>query len=146
QKLLSTIVRLDRERGQRYGAGQVIDILRGRRTARTERLGHDSLATRGIGAHPSANAWRGAVRRLLPLGRVASRGDHGALGLTDGSAEVLRGEREVQLRRERERTRARRPARARTAASDLDPVHAEVFEALRAWRAETAKAQQVPAY
>ncbi|MBN9183142.1 MAG: RecQ family ATP-dependent DNA helicase, partial [Microbacterium sp.] len=41
QKLLSTIVRLQRERGQAYGAGQLVDILRGSSTERVRQLGHD---------------------------------------------------------------------------------------------------------
>src|SRR5699024_1779696 len=45
QKLLSTIVRLERERAQRFGAGQLIDILRGNETSRTAQYGHETLAT-----------------------------------------------------------------------------------------------------
>jgi ATP-dependent DNA helicase RecQ len=49
QKLLSTIVRLQRERRQAYGAGHLVDIVLGRDTERVRRFGHDTLSTFGIG-------------------------------------------------------------------------------------------------
>ncbi|MDQ1584229.1 MAG: ATP-dependent helicase RecQ, partial [Microbacteriaceae bacterium] len=49
QKLLSTVVRLHRERNQRFGAGHLVDILRGKQTPRVTQYGHDSLSTWGIG-------------------------------------------------------------------------------------------------
>src|SRR3954449_2844028 len=52
QKLLSTVVRLE-QRGQRYGAGHLIDILRGKVTPRITSLGHESLSTFGLGADVS---------------------------------------------------------------------------------------------
>jgi ATP-dependent DNA helicase RecQ len=82
QKLLSTVVRLKRERGQAYGAGQLIDILRGKETPRTRQYGHESLATWGIGADLSDQAWRAIVRQLLAQGLLAATGDYGTLGLT----------------------------------------------------------------
>src|SRR5699024_5466242 len=102
QKLLSTIVRLDRERHQRAGAGQIIDILRGKETARTRQHGHDTLSTWGIGDDISDQRWRGIVRQLLAQGLLATRGEYGVLGLTETSGEVLRGDRTVQLRDEPE--------------------------------------------
>ena len=49
QKLLSTVVRLQRERNQKFGAQHIIDILLGKRNARIDQQGHDSIATFGIG-------------------------------------------------------------------------------------------------
>ncbi|GAA1731756.1 DNA helicase RecQ [Microcella frigidaquae] len=146
QKLLSTIVRLDRERRQRYGAGQLIDILLGKRTPRVEQLGHADLATFGIGTELSDVEWRGVVRQLLAQGLLAVHGDgYGTLVLTEASGTVLRGERTVALRREV--VRASRSGRSRSAAaSDLPPAAAPLFERLRAWRAATARALGAPAY
>ena len=42
QKLLSTVLRLDRERNQKFGAGQSIDILLGRKTDKVAQYGHDA--------------------------------------------------------------------------------------------------------
>ncbi|MCW4458882.1 DNA helicase RecQ [Microbacterium sp. MPKO10] len=145
QKLLSTIVRLDRERHQRFGAGQIIDILRGKETARTRQHGHDTLSTWGIGDDISDQRWRGIVRQLLAQGLLATRGEYGVLGLTETSGEVLRGDRTVQLRDEPERAPRARSAR-RAAAHELEPAAAELFEKLREWRAATAREQGAPAY
>jgi ATP-dependent DNA helicase RecQ len=144
QKLLSTIVRLERERRQRYGAGQIIDILLGKRTPRIEQLGHADLATFGIGTELTEQEWRGVVRQLLAQGLLTVHGDgYGTLVLTDSSAEVLSGGRAVRLRRE-----IARPTRAarRSTPSDLPASAAPLFERLRAWRAATAKALGSPAY
>ncbi|MRX44431.1 DNA helicase RecQ [Agromyces kandeliae] len=148
QKLMSTIVRLQRERGQRFGAGHLVDILRGKRTARVEQYGHDGLSTWGIGDDLSEAQWRGVVRQLLAQGLLQTVGEYGVLTLTDASAEVLSGSRQVSFRTEPERpVRASRSSRAAApAAADLEPRDAELFEALRAWRASEAREQGVPAY
>ncbi|MET9022601.1 DNA helicase RecQ [Actinopolymorpha sp. NPDC004070] len=150
QKLLSTVLRLQRERNQKFGAGQSIDILLGRHTDKVKQYDHDSLTVFGIGGELSEAGWRGVVRQLLAQGLLAVEGDYGTLVLTPGSAEVLSRRRTVLMRREPERpTSPSRAARARsagTAAVEL-PADAEpVFERLRAWRAAAAKEQGVPAY
>ena len=145
QKLLSTVVRLARERNQKFGAGQIVDILLGRTTARITQNRHDELATYGIGAELSEQEWRGVVRQLLAQGLLAVSGEYGTLVTTEASAAVLAGTRPVMLRREPER--AARPSRARrTALADLPTELAPVFDALRAWRSAEAKEQGVPAY
>ncbi|MCU1409236.1 MAG: ATP-dependent helicase RecQ [Microbacteriaceae bacterium] len=149
QKLLSTIVRLLRERNQRFGAGQIVDILRGKTTPRTTQHRHDQLATWGIGADLSDQQWRGVVRQLLAQGFLATSGEYGTLGLTDAAAEVLSGSRDVQLRTEPERSeRAARATKSagKARAADLTPQQESLFEALRAWRSEQAREQGVPAY
>ncbi|MEO3790965.1 DNA helicase RecQ [Nonomuraea sp. B10E15] len=147
QKVLSTVWRLDKERRQKFGVGQTVDILLGKKTAKVLQHGHETLTVFGVGADLGNVEWHGVVRQLLAQGLLAVEPNHGALVLTDGSAEVLRGRREVPLRRD-----TLRPARARTAsakaqvAAELPEAAAPVFERLRAWRAATAKEQGVPAY
>lgn len=145
QKLLSTIVRLKRERNQSFGAGQTIDILRGKTTARTQQWGHERLATWGIGADLSEQQWRAVVRQLLAQGLLAAQGEYGTLALTDAAAAVLSGERSVMLRTDVAMGRTRTP-KVSAAAADLSAPDLELFEALRAWRAEQAREQGVPAY
>jgi ATP-dependent DNA helicase RecQ len=143
---MSTIVRLQRERGQAFGAGHLIDILRGAGTDRIRQQRHDELATYGIGADLGDQDWRGVVRQLLAGGLLVAQGEYGTLALGEGAAEVLRGERPVPLRRDVLRSSGRSRQR-RTAPEQLtDPADREVFDALRAWRTETAKEQGVPAY
>jgi ATP-dependent DNA helicase RecQ len=154
QKFLSTVVRLKRERNQKFGAGQIIDILLGKKTAKVIQFDHDGLSVFGIGADLREAEWRGVARQLLAQGLLAVEGDYGTLVLTDASAEVLGGRREVPLRRDA--AAAVKPAKAakasktgkpgRAAVVDLPEAAMPVFESLRAWRAATAKEQGVPAY
>ncbi|WP_081681035.1 DNA helicase RecQ [Cellulomonas sp. URHD0024] len=147
QKLLSTVVRLE-QRGQRYGAGHLIDILRGKETPRITQLGHASLSTYGLGADVSEADWRGVVRQLLAMELLGVDSDgYGTIRLSPDSGSVLRGEREVRLRRETEKVVRSRGTRGKPAATaDLSDEGVAVFEALRAWRAGVAKEQGVPAY
>ena len=172
QKLLSTVVRLERRGGPSFGAGQPIDILLGKKTPRVLSYGHDELPVFGIGDELREAEWRGVVRQLLSSGLLAVTGDHGTLALTDLSGEVLRGERQVMLRRDAPRpvpaaadgaARGGRGARARGAAGtagvagsagssrraaqvELTPETEQVFERLRAWRTGVAKELGMPPY
>ncbi|GAA3031612.1 DNA helicase RecQ [Streptosporangium longisporum] len=151
QKVLSTVFRLMRERRQKFGAGQIIDILLGKKTAKVIQHDHDALTVFGIGTELSEAEWRGVVRQLLAQGLLTVEGDYGTLVLTEASAEVLGRRRQVPLRREPERpARASRAAKTATGRK-ADPVEMPeeatgVFELLRSWRAATAKEQGVPAY
>jgi ATP-dependent DNA helicase RecQ len=147
QKLLSTIVRLQRERGQAFGAGHLVDILRGATTDRIVQQGHDRLATYGIGADLSDQDWRSVVRQLLARGILVAQGEYGTLAPGPDSAPVLRGEESVPLRRDvLGRTTVTRTRRAGAAATEVAEGDRDLFEALRAWRAEQAREQGVPAY
>ncbi|MFG2139492.1 DNA helicase RecQ [Streptomyces sp. NPDC048650] len=148
QKLMSTIVRLQRERRQKFGAGQLIDILMGRKTAKVIQFDHDGLSVFGVGDDLREAEWRGVVRQLLAQGLLAVEGDYGTLVLTDTSGEVLRGQREVPMRREPEKAprAAKSKAKGKRAPVDLPAEALGVFEALRAWRGRAAKEQGVPAY
>ncbi|MEV4629436.1 DNA helicase RecQ [Micromonospora sp. NPDC049523] len=150
QKLLSTVLRLHRERNQKFGAGQSIDILLGRKTEKVAQHGHDALTVFGIGAELREAEWRGVVRALLAQGLLAVEGEYGTLVLTESSAEVLGRRRTVMMRREPERaataSRGSKPRGAGAPAAELSPTAAPLFERLRAWRGATAKEQGVPAY
>ncbi len=151
QKLLSAVYRLKHERGQQYGAGHVIDILLGRKTARVIDNDHASLTVFGVGTELTEAEWRGVTRQLLAQGLLAVTGDYGTLELTRGSQEVLGRRRPVMLRREPDRpagaARAARAARAAAATvAELPAAAAPAFERLRAWRAAEAREQGKPAY
>jgi ATP-dependent DNA helicase RecQ len=149
QKLLSTIVRLQRERGQAFGAGHLVDILRGASTDRIRQQGHDALSTYGLGADLSDQDWRSVIRQLLARGILVPQGEYGTLALGEPAAGVLRGDSAVPLRRDvLGRTGGGGSSRARkSAASDaLGAADRPVFESLREWRAGVAKEQGMPAY
>lgn len=157
QKVLSTVVRLQRERGQKFGAVQIVDILMGKRTAKVIQFDHDQLSVFGIGEELSEGEWRGVVRQLLAQGLLAVEGDYGTLVLTEASGSVLRREREVPLRKEPKKVATSRSAagssgsgrgerKAKAAVAELPEALVPAFEALRAWRAEQAREHGVPAY
>ena len=96
------------------------------------------------------------MRQLLAGGLLAVSTDHGTLGITDDSWPVLRGEQTVELRQDvvtrvsrssRKKVGARGvPVTRSVAATALGDEDRNLFERLRTWRAETAKAASVPAY
>ena len=144
RKALSCVYRT----GQRFGAGYVIDVLRGRDNERIRGFGHQRLSTFGIGADIDASTWRSVFRQLVARGLMSVDVEgFGSLRLTEASRSVLRGACEVRLRRDAPAPKARRrerPARAERAA--LGPEHQTLFDALRDRRRELAKAQGVPPY
>src|SRR5262249_8472224 len=81
-----------------FGAGQVIDILLGKKTPKVIENDHASLTVFGVGTELSEREWRGVVRQLLARGLLAVVGDYGTLALTEGSGAVLSGQRQVPLR------------------------------------------------
>jgi ATP-dependent DNA helicase RecQ len=148
QKLLSAVLRLHRERHQRFGAGQVIDILLGKKTPKVIEHDHASLTVFGIGTDLREGEWRGVVRQLLAQGLLAVTGDYGTLALTEASGAVLSGQRQVLLRPEQTPAKVRSRSSRSTAApaAELPAAAAGVFEQLRAWRATAAREQGMPAY
>src|SRR5699024_3068114 len=150
QKLLSTVLRLQRERRQKFGAGQLIDILRGKHTTKITQHRHDQLTVFGVGSDLGEADWRGIIRQLLAAGLLQVEPEHGTLLLTDASAAVLRGEHRVSLRhepkRQRKTTGTSNTTTPRAETTELSGPTATVFERLRAWRATTAKEQGVPAF
>jgi ATP-dependent DNA helicase RecQ len=166
QKFLSTVVRLERERDQRYGAGQIIDILLGKKTEKVAEKAHHELKTFGIGTELKDAEWRAVVRQLLAQGLLEVQGEYQTLGLTEASALVLRGQREVRLRRDAQMPKAAlskaaqsktaqskgaRPASTTAGAAKLEapalsPEDEALFGKLSAWRKATAAEQNIPAY
>ncbi|MFF4748381.1 DNA helicase RecQ [Streptomyces sp. NPDC002514] len=155
QKVLSTVVRLQRERGQKFGALQIVDILLGKRTAKVIQFDHDQLSVFGIGDDLAEGEWRGVIRQLLAQGLLAVEGEYGTLVLSEASGTVLRQEREVPLRKEPKKPAAARTSSSASGRGDRKPKAAvaelpeellPAFEALRAWRADQAREQGVPAY
>ena len=144
QKALSCVYRT----GQRFGAGYVVDVLRGSDSERIRSFGHRRLSTFGIGEDIDATTWRSVFRQLVARGlmRVDIEG-FGALKLTEASRSVLRGACEVRLRRDAPTPkRRRRESPAQAARTELGPEHRALFEALRAHRRELAREQGVPPY
>ncbi|CAM3967119.1 DNA helicase RecQ [Roseateles saccharophilus] len=152
RKLLSCIYRFH-QRGERFGAGHLIDVLRGKATDKTQQYRHESLSTWGVGADLSEQQWRAVLRQLIALGHVAAEGEFNTLALQDSARAVLKGDVDVRLR-EAEEKKPRGKAKASRGgakpkadpALGLDAEAQERFEALKAWRSEVAKEHGLPAY
>ena len=151
QKLLSCIYRT----GQRFGAMHVIEVLRGGNGEKVRQWGHDQLSTFGIGADHNDQYWRGVLRQSVALGLIEVDHDaYGALKLTNAARAVLKGERQIDLREERKPAkgaksgRTGRAGRAAIPADEapLDAAALDLYERLRTWRSDTARAHNVPAY
>ena len=152
RKLLSTIYRVQQMGGISYGAGHIMDILRGKTTEKVTQRGHETLSTFGIGADLSELQLRGVLRQLIAIGAVAVDAQaFNTLQLTDGSRAVLKGDVAVQLRQSvstpAERKAKRSPSSATTKApATLDVDGQNRFLALKAWRSEVAAEHNLPAY
>ncbi len=159
RKLLSTIYRVQQHSGIGFGAGHVMDIVRGKSTEKVAQFGHQSLSTFGLGSAFSEAQLRGVLRQLVATNAVAVDSEaFNTLKLTDASRAVLKGEVPVMLResvsspaapgKSATTGRVGRVGRPRTpvVAAELDLLGQARFAALKAWRAEVAREHQLPAY
>ncbi|HJV07978.1 MAG TPA: DNA helicase RecQ [Chromobacteriaceae bacterium] len=145
QKLLSAIYRVE----QRFGAGHVIDVLRGTDSEKVKQWRHEKLTTFGIGSDISEAEWRAILRQAIALGLVVVDHDaYGSLKLTEEARPVLRGERPVQLRQYQKPVKQKRQAAKPKGyvEADLSVEEQVIFDKLRWWRVETARKHNVPAY
>ena len=155
RKALSCIYRFHQNGGQRFGAGHLIDVLRGKATEKVGQYNHQQLSTYGVGSDISEAQWRAVLRQLIALGHVRTEGEYHTLELTPSSREVLRGEVCLLLRMPSETPPRTRGKTSRTAVGKnkdkippvpLDHDALQRFTALKAWRAEVAKEHNLPAY
>ena len=142
QKALSCVYRS----GQTFGAGHLIDILRGNPTERIKEWHHDRLSTFGIGKDLPESTWRAIFRQIVALGLLTVDSErHGALHLTEASRAVLKGQQTIQLRRQTKQMQTS-GKQFSTDAALLDEAERYLWEQLRSWRAKMAKEHGVPAY
>jgi ATP-dependent DNA helicase RecQ len=145
QKLLSTIYRVD----QRFAGGHVIDVLRGVQSERITQWHHDSLSVYGIGSERTEQEWRAILRQAIALGLVTvDHESYSSLKLTDAARPVLKGGQKVQLRQYQKPVKQKRAASSPKGYVEMDLSKSEqaIFDKLRWWRVETARAHGVPAY
>jgi ATP-dependent DNA helicase RecQ len=139
KKVLSAVTRLQ----GRFGAGYVIDFLRGSQAARIQEF-HKKLPTYGIGADVSKDDWQDVIRELIDQGYLAkAEGQYPLLQLTDRSDDVLRRASTVLLRKALARPVEREPAAVEEAAPAYDT---SLFQQLKDLRRQLAAADNVPAY
>lgn len=130
--------------GQRFGAGHVIDVLRGSTNDKIISFDHHKLSTYGIGKHLSADEWRSVFRQLVARGYLdVDASGFGSLLLNDACRPILRGEQSIQLRRDIKTASASLTRRAPVAVA---PEDEGLWYALRACRKRLAEEHGVPPY
>jgi ATP-dependent DNA helicase RecQ len=150
--LLSTIYRVQQQSGISFGAGHLMDILRGKTTEKVQQYGHQALSTFGIGAHFTEGQLRGVLRQLIAIGALGVDAQaFSTLYLTEASRAVLKGDVTVRLRASASTPADRKTKRGASGAAKPAPVELDAqgqarYAALKAWRAEVARAHNLPAY
>ncbi len=142
RKLLSCVYRV----GQRFGAGHVIDVLRGSQKERIMQLSHHTLSTYGIGQSNNQHYWGSIIRHLVHHRYLEQDlGNYSILKLTERSWPLLRGEQSLEMARPRVRETAKE--KKRTPAGPLSQDYDEpLFDRLRAVRMECARQAGVPPF
>ncbi len=152
RKLLSTIYRVEQQSGLHFGAGHLMDIVRGKTTDRTAQYGHERISTFGLCADNTELQLRAVLRQLIATDALCVDAESfNTLHLTEGSRAVLKGEVPVLLRQSLKRVQARKPSGARSAKDDasqspMDMASQARLAALKAWRFEVAGHHNLPAF
>ena len=145
QKILSGVARVR----EGFGAGHVIDVLRGKRTDKVIDRGHHELSTFGLLVDYSVEELRGYIEQLGEQGLLQTEGDrYPILRLTAEGRGLLRGETHCVLVRQKAAPPSQRGDRGRGGRRDRsdtpllegwEGVDRELFEALRAERSAIAR-------
>jgi ATP-dependent DNA helicase RecQ len=152
RKLLSCIYRVQQASGLNFGAGHLMDILRGKVTDKVRQYGHERLSTFGIGVDLGESQWRAVLRQLIArnMVRVDSEG-MSTLSLLPAARSLLAGQEQLLLRESRVQPALSRSRQARTSArglaeASLNAGALERLQRLKAWRAEVAREHNLPAF
>ena len=153
RKMLSCIYRVQQASGIGFGAGHLMDILRGKATEKVLQHSHDKLSTFGIGADLAEAEWRAVLRQLIAKNMVYVDAEaYSTLQLMPDARQVLKGEATVILREQTAGDKASRSKKvAKTSAKGiaeaaLNAGALERLGKLKAWRAEVAREHNLPAF
>ena len=139
QKVLSCVARVE----QRFGVGQVVDVLTGSDNDRVRRWNHQKLSTYGLLKEMPRTGVTNLIYQLIDEGLLErTTGDLPVLKLNDASWEVMRGKRNVRL------LEAKKPKSPRTRIEEAswEKVDEALFEKLRVLRREIAVERSVAAF
>ena len=153
RKMLSCIYRVQQASGISFGAGHLMDILRGKATEKVLQHSHDKLSTFGIGADLAEAEWRAVLRQLIAKNMVYVDAEaYSTLQLMPDARQVLKGEATVILREQTAGDKASRSKKVtKTSAKGiaeaaLNAGALERLGKLKAWRAEVAREHNLPAF
>jgi ATP-dependent DNA helicase RecQ len=154
RKMLSCIYRVQQASGISFGAGHIMDILRGKATEKVAQYAHDKLSTFGIGAELAETQWRGVLRQLIAKNMVRVDSEaFSTLQLLPDARAVLRGEVSLMLReqglgpdRKKRNSKNTKTSVKGMAEASLNAGALERLGKLKAWRAEVAREHNLPAF
>ncbi|MES2413080.1 MAG: DNA helicase RecQ [Pseudomonadota bacterium] len=153
RKMLSCIYRVQQASGINFGAGHLMDILRGKQTEKVAQYQHEKLSTFGIGAELGETQWRAVLRQLIAKNMVRVDVDaFNTLQLMPDARQVLKGEASVMLREQLAAEKSSRGKKATKtsvkgmAEAALNAGALERLAKLKAWRAEVAREHNLPAF
>ncbi len=153
RKMLSCIYRVQQASGISFGAGHIMDILRGKQTEKMTQFAHDKLSTFGIGADLAEAQWRAVLRQLIAKNMVRVDTEaFSTLQLMPDARRVLKGEASVVLREQASAGKASRAKKSTKtsvkglAEAALNAGALERLAKLKAWRAEIAREHNLPAF
>ena len=135
QKVLSCV----RRTGERFGANHIVDVLRGSRSSRVLKFGHDELSVHGIARQMPKGDMLDVVDQLLDMGLLErGSGEFPTLAVTSGGREFLENPTAITLLRG-----DGSPSPPDDRFTDYDAV---LFEKLRVLRKDLADGLSVPAF
>jgi ATP-dependent DNA helicase RecQ len=140
-KILSCVARVK----QSFGAAYIIDVLRGRSTAKVKDRRHDELSTFGILSEVSKETLGAYINQLTDDGGLAREGlEFPILRLNERSVRILKGQETVTFRRPRSVLSEVAPSGP--GGVPLSPAEMSLFESLRALRRNIAEELGVPPF
>lgn len=142
QKLMSAMART----GERFGMGHIIDIVRGAKTEKIRKNGHQELKTYGVGSDKSKQWWKRICQELIGQQAIVQDSErYNALSMTEFGRKILYGKESFFIRESTEAEVSEGPSRD----SLLDRGGSgdrELFRLLKEKRREIAQENGVPPY
>ena len=126
---------------ERYGASMITFIVRGERTDRIMRAGHDALPVFGLLSNVDEKSIKGLIQQFVASGYLrSSTGKYPVLSLTASAEEVLAGRKEVEEIRQHVSVPSRNSKSATSVArGKSSPISGGLFEHLRQHRKRLAE-------
>ncbi len=142
QKIMSAIYRTK----QLYGAGHVIDVLRGSKSAKVLERKHDELSVFGIGKDQPKEHWNTILRQLMNMNFVSIKDwEYRSICLNQKSLEILTGGKKLQLRKQ-EITFSKKDKKEVSKTRDASHGRHDLFSVLKDLRNRLAKEKNLPSY
>jgi ATP-dependent DNA helicase RecQ len=142
QKIMSTIYRTK----QTYGAGHIIDVIRGSKSVKVAERKHDELSVFGIGKDKPKEHWNTILRQLLNMNYVAIKSwEYRSLCLTQKSLEILTGGQKLELRKQ-EFVLGKKDKKESSKSKDMSHDRHDLFNALKNLRNDLARKKGLPSY